>query len=269
MTLNAVRVGQTFSPEIARRALDELADQGRYGDMRVTVEPRGNGVALRLHVVARRVIVGIRISGVEGDPDDLLRAANVRTGNELLATELPDLALRVKRELIRHGYPYALVNIGTLDTDDPLGVVLTIGVERSAPERISARNFAVWPDPKAQGMGKLLGTFGVRVGDRADLDRVEAEAEALEERLRAAGFHEARVQHTIERGARGTVLNLQIYAGLRTRIQFEGHRHFDVAELEAALDVANNQDRAPSALAERIRVFYVARGFLDAAVDVR
>src|SRR6187399_1989102 len=56
VTLKQVVVGQAFSAELARRALHELTDSGRFADVRVEVEAAGGGVILRLHVVPRRVV---------------------------------------------------------------------------------------------------------------------------------------------------------------------------------------------------------------------
>lgn len=270
VTLTRVQVGQTFTPEIARRALDELSDSGRFGELRAEVEPLGEGVLLRLRVVARRIVAAVRVSGVS-DVDELLRAASIRAGSEVTARELPRWVARLREELGRRGFPEALVRVETFDTDDPLETVLAFDVIAGSPARIAERRFLVWPDPKAPRLGALLSAHAVGPGDLANLEVIEAESRALEQRLRAAGYFEARVEHTVERelGARGPTLTVKVYAGPMVQVAFEGNRRFDARDLEAALQLETASDRSPPALAERVREFYVARGFLDAEVDPR
>jgi outer membrane protein assembly factor BamA len=264
--LVGVQVGQTFTPEIARRALDELSDSGRFGDLRAEAEPLGDGVLLRIRVVARRIITSLRLSGVS-DADELLRAAQIRVGSEITARDLPDLTRRLEGELGRRGYPDAKVRAEPFDADDPMAIVLSFEAQPGAPARISERHFFVWPDPKAKGLAGLLSSYAVGKGDRVDLDAVEAASRALEEKLKRASYHEARVEHSITRGAAGIRLDVKVYAGSLVQLRLEGNRRFDAAQIEASLKLDEASDRSPAALAERVRDFYVERGFLDATVE--
>jgi outer membrane protein assembly factor BamA len=266
VTLTRVRVGQLFTPEVARRALDELADSGRFGELRAEVEPLGRGVLLRLRVVARRLIAGVRVNGVS-DPGELLRAAGIKSGAEITAAELPRFVTRLEEELARRGYPRALVRADTFDTDDPLETVLAFDVTAGAPVRIVARRFLVWPDPKAPRLGTLLATHRVGRGDLANLEVIETQSHELEQSLRAAGYFDARVEHELVPGPVGPRLDVKVYAGALVVIAFEGNRRFDERDLREALDLAKASDRSPSVLAERVRAYYVARGFFDAEVD--
>lgn len=264
--LVGVKVGQTFTPEVARRALDELSDSGRFGDLSAEAEPVAGGVLLRIRVVARRVIASLRLSGAS-DADELLRAAQIRPGAEVTARELPELARRLEGELGRRGYPDAKVHADALDTDDPLAIVLSFEVAPGAPARVEQRQFYVWPDPKAEGLNALLASYAVGRGDRVDQDAMEAASRALEEKLKRAGYHEARVEHGVERSGRGIRLDVRVYAGSRIRLRLEGNRRFESSQIEAALELEEASDRSPTALAQRVRDFYVERGFFDASVE--
>lgn len=266
VTLSRVRVGQLFTPEVARRALDELGDTGRFGELSAEVQPAGAGVLLRLRVVARRVLAAVRLSGVS-EAEELLRVANIRAGHEVTARELPRLADRLKQELARRGFPEALVRVDTFDTDDPLNIVVAFDVTRGSPARIVERRFLVWPDPQAPRMGPLLATHRVGRGDLANLELIEAQSRELEQALRAAGYFDARVEHSLEPSGRGLLLNVKVYAGAFVVIGFEGNRRFDARDLQEALGVDTATDRTPSILAERIRDYYLKRGFLDAEVE--
>ncbi|HEY8946634.1 MAG TPA: POTRA domain-containing protein, partial [Polyangiaceae bacterium] len=265
ITVTRVRAGHIFTPEVARRALEELAESGRYGELSAEVIPSAAGVALRLHVVARRIIAGVRVSGV-GDADELLRAAGIRSGIEVTARDLRTMVERLEQELGRRGYPHARARVEPFDTDDPLGTVLEFDVTRGAEARIAARRFFVWPDPRAPRMANLLRTYGIGQGDLANLENIEKESRALEQALRAAGYFDARVEHSLVAEPRGTRLEVKVYAGSFVRLRFQGNRHFDARDLLAALELEQATDRSASLLAERVREFYVQRGFLD--VDV-
>lgn len=266
VTLSRVRAGQTFSPEVARRALDELGDTGRFGELSAEVEPLGDGVLLRLRVLARRVVAALRVSGV-GEIDELLRASNIRLGAEVTARDLQSMVGRIEQELARRGYPHARARVQPFDTDDPLETVLSFEVTPGAEARIKDRRFFVWPDPNAPAMAKLLSSYRVGPGDLADFDSTESASRDLEQALRVKGYIEARVEHALRPLARGLRLEVRVYAGSLVRVRFEGNRRFDTRDLEAALDLETETDRSPPRLAERIREFYVARGFLDATVD--
>src|SRR5690606_3138629 len=49
--IRRVRVGEPFSPEVARRALRELTDSGRYAEVAADAVPEAEGVVLRLTAV--------------------------------------------------------------------------------------------------------------------------------------------------------------------------------------------------------------------------
>ncbi len=268
VTLNGVRVGQTFTAEVARRALDELGNSGGFGELSAEAEALGAGVLLRIRVVARKTLASLRLSGVS-DSDELLRSAGLRVGNEVTARELPELAHKIERELARRGYPDAVVSVESFDTDDPTGIVLSFEAKPGAPSRVREVRFLAWPDPNLPALRSVLASYGVTPGDRTDLDAIEAASRALEERLKRAGFFDASVEHALTRKSGSVVLELKVYAGSLRRVRIEGNRRFDAAAIEEALDLEQASDRSPSALAQRAHDFYVARGFLDTVVEPR
>lgn len=266
--LSGVQVGQTFTPEVARRALDELADTGRFGELRAEVEPLGAGVLLRLRVVARRTLLSLRLSGVS-DADELLRNAGLRVGSEVTARELPDLVRKLEQGLARRGFPYSHVAVEALETDDPMGIVLSFTATRGAPARVLEERFYAWPDPKVPGLAALLATYAVRSGDRADSDALDAASHALEERLKRSGFYDARVEHSLEAIPGGARVDVKVYAGSLRELHILGNKSFDISEIEAALSLDDTTDRSAAALAQRVRDFYQVRGFLDVTVESR
>src|SRR5687768_18491351 len=63
LVLRRVRVGQTFSAELARVALQELADSGRFASVDADARAVAQGVVLTLRVVPRRIVAGFEVEG--------------------------------------------------------------------------------------------------------------------------------------------------------------------------------------------------------------
>jgi len=261
-----VRPGDTLTTELARRAMLELTDSGRFANVSAEALVEGDGVVLRLKVVPRRLVAGIRINGGVLDADETLRVARAQTGSEVTAAELASIARRVQAQYVKRGYPAAAVRIDAIDTDDPLRVVLLLEVVAGEPRRIEKRRFLVWPNPKVDGLAEALASYGVGDRERADQDELTAADRELEKTLRTRGWHRASVSHELRSAGARTELLVDIKAGPLVRLKFEGILRFDASQIERTLELEDNDDRAPATLAERIRKFYVERGFLDVEV---
>jgi outer membrane protein insertion porin family len=270
VTLTRTRVGDSLTPELARRALRELTDSGRFASVRAEVQADGAGAALRLFVLPRRIIASIRLNGGAIDSEETLRAAALREDGEITAPELPRAAARIRTFYARRGYPVASIDVQTLDTDDPMRVVVTISIIAGPSRTVGRRLFGVWPDPKVAGLEAVLGGYAVDEGDVVDEDALSQADRALEQALKGRGWHRASVSHRVEHArSRATTVHVLVRAGPLLRVSFEGARHFDAAQLEEALEVTESEDRAPATLLERLQNFYVARGFLDVETSVK
>jgi len=268
VTLKQVMVGQAFTPELARRALQELTDSGRFAEVRIQLEPAAGGVVLKLVVVPRRVVARVELSGSPLSSDELVPGDLVRVGDDLTAPDLGRIERRVTAELVRRGFPQATVTARAIDTDDPLNVLLLLEVKSGPPLPVKDRWFGVWPDPDAPGLRQVLSGYGVSAGDRADAEEIDAADKELEAELRAHGWHRAEVTHRIERRQKGgSLLRVEVQAGALVRIEFEGNRSFDADALREALELDESEERSPALLVDRLRDFYQKHGFLDA--DVR
>ncbi|HWP09171.1 MAG TPA: hypothetical protein VNN72_25685, partial [Polyangiaceae bacterium] len=107
VTLKQVMVGQAFTPELARRALQELTDGGRFADVRIELEPAAGGVVLKLVVVPRRVVARVELSGSPLSSDELVPGDLVRVGDDVTAPDLGRIERAVQAELVRRGFPDA------------------------------------------------------------------------------------------------------------------------------------------------------------------
>jgi outer membrane protein assembly factor BamA len=267
-SVTEVQAGQAFSPEVARRALQELLDTGRYADAKIAVEEVPDGVVLRFRVVPRRVVARVEVSGAPFPSEDLLRRGALHVGDELTARDLPRIAARVERDLAERGFRHAKVTASALDTDDPLNVVVSLDVKAGAPEPIVDRWFGVWPDPKAPGLRAVLAGYEVGRGDRADAEALTSADKNLRTALRVHGWHRAEVTHSLEPRPGGEFLRVEVQAGPRIELVFEGNRSFDADALESALNLEDSEERDPQVLVDRLHEFYENRGFFDAEVRV-
>jgi outer membrane protein assembly factor BamA len=264
--LTHVRPGQIFSPEVARVAMQELVGSGRFADVQAFAEAAGDGVVLVLSVLPRRIAARVNVRGSPIEGEDVEVASGLAQGRDVTSEELPIAAERVRELLRRRGYPEARVDVQADDTDDPVEVVIQVGIEAGAPLSIRERWFAVWPDPDAPGLRVVLGRYAVREGDPVDEIRLEAADRELVHLLVQRGYHQASVTHRVDRAGSNATLRVRVNAGPLVRLEFEGNRRFDASELTSALELEDSDERAPQVLVEALRRHYVQRGLFDAEI---
>jgi len=268
VALRRVLPGQIFSRELARLAMQELLDSGRFADARAEVEAEASGVLLRLHVLPRRIVATVGVAGSPIENDELLEAAGLKTGGDVTEPALPEAEQRARELLRRRGYPEAQVFVQATDTDDPIQVVLDVDVAAGNPLRIDQRWFAVWPDPDAPGLRQILGGYGVGEGAVADEVKLANADRELTQKLIERGFHHASVSHSVERRSRQVLLRVIVDAGPLIKLMFEGNRTFDASDLEDALELEESSERSPLVLLESLRKFYLEHGFFDADITL-
>ncbi len=266
VTLRLVKPGDVLTSEVARRAMRELTDSGRYANVSAEAEPVGSGVLLRIRVTPRRIAAGIRVIGGVFDVDETLRVAELHDGVELTSAGLRRIERRVQAHYVWRGFPNVRTSVDVIDTDDPMSVVLIVNIRTGEPLHVARRRFRVWPSPDAPGLKRVLSGYAVEVDDRADQEDLEQADRELEDDLRAGGWHRASVGHSLETREGRTWVVVDVTAGPLLRPRFEGVQRFDTTELERALELGQGEDRTPRALGEKIRQFYIDRGFLDVEV---
>jgi outer membrane protein insertion porin family len=265
VTLRRVRPGDTLSPEVARRALQELVDSGRYSEVRAEADADGQGARLRLLVLPRRIVASVKITGGQLQDEDTRNAAGTDTSDEITAPGLLECAARVRAFYVKSGFPQANVAPDAIDTDDPMRVVVVLHVVPGPARLIASRVIRVYPAP-SERLKTLLTGYAAGVGDRADEDALVRADHDEQDAVRKGGFHLADVRHHLEQSGAGEVLVVDVQAGPFFHVRFEGNRHFDESDLEDALDLEASDDRGPNTLASRLEKFYVERGFFDVRV---
>lgn len=264
-TITSVRLGEPLSLEVARRAMREALGGGQVARANVEAFAEGDGVVIRVHVLPRRLIARIQITGGVLDVTATLEAAEVSDGGEITAPQLAQIRLRIGRFYALHGFPTADAVVDTATTDDAGRVVLTIRIIPGPPQVVTRRVFVI--DPRVdREVGDLKLRYRVRPGARLDEPTLADADRDLAEGLRQKGFLRAEVHHTVLRAGLTSSLEIQVDAGPRLVPIFEGNHAYDGSQLTDALALEKTPDGRVAELVDRLRAFYVARGFLDADI---
>ncbi len=267
--IRTVRAGLDFVPALARQLLDEVLASGSFARGRVSVLEDAGGVRLLARVVPRKLIESLRVDlhGASLAEDELLRDADLATGGELVAKDLPEQQARIEAFFASRGYPSAIVTITTRPTDSVQKVTVLVDVLPGLPFALTHRRFLVSGAPP-RAVDSVVHTYAVKTGDRMDQATLDAADLALANRLRALGYQRALVGHDLVVNGATSTLEVRIDTGPLFEPRYEGNEHFDADALDGALDLVNEADRTGGHLAQKLRIFYIKHGFLDAEVTV-
>ncbi|WP_437757562.1 POTRA domain-containing protein [Sorangium sp. So ce1389] len=261
----SVELGEPLSLDAARRAMRELLASGNFARASAEASLMPDGAALRIVVVPRRRIATIQLTGSALDRQDTLEAAGVSEDGDITAATLAGIGPRVRDFYAQHGYPAAAVTVRAVDTDDPSAIVLALNIEAGAPRVVSQRVFVVAPRADKE-LGALKESYPLGAGARVDEPALADADREMTDLLRQSGFHYAQVSHRVLAVGPNNYLYVYLEPGARIVPAFDGNRAFDDDALEAALGLGETTETKPSDLTDKLRSFYVARGFLDAEV---
>jgi outer membrane protein assembly factor BamA len=262
----SVRLGEPLSFEVARRAMREVLAGGSVARANVETFAEGDGAVLRVHVLPRRLIARIQVTGGALDTAATLEAAEVGDGGEITAPLLGLIATRIRRYYGQHGFPFTSAEADTTDTDDPTAVVLSIRITPGLPQTLFQRVFVI--DPRIDHeVGDLKSKYRVTPGARLDEPTLADADREMTELLRQKGFLRAEVHHNVTHIGGASTLEIQLDAGPRLVPSFDGNRAFDGDQLTEALGLEKAPDGRLAELIDRLRAFYVVRGFFDAEVS--
>src|SRR6185295_9595034 len=269
--LRETPLGQPLSAAYARAVLREILRSGRYAEATASAQAYGSGALLRVTVLPRRIVTELRVSGGGLDTALVLEAAAVAPGDDITVQTLAAINQRVSALYRVHGYPAALVSTEAIDTDEPLHVLLNIAIQPGDPLVVAERQFEVHPRLTSE-LSDLVDHYALEAGDRLDEEQLQHADLELSARLRREGYHDAGVEHRTQWSSEGPSgggfrLVVAVWAGPKMRLRVAGNESFDADELTHELDAPQDAERTPSALSERLRDFYVKRGFLDVQVD--
>lgn len=266
-SVGVLRPGDFLTARAVRDALGEVLATGAFADARAELAIEGAGVRVTIRATPRKVIGAVRVDlhGAPLDPDGLLRDLDFATEGEIVASEIPDHVARLEALIQRRGFPAPRVAITTRPTDDPLKVVLEVSASVGAPRRIERR--VIYPaGATREEVSDVERFYSMKVGMRADEQLLAAADAALEGRIRSRGHHRAEVSHDVVLHRGIVVLRVRADFGARYETRYEGNDHFDRSTLDGVLELADETDRTPSHLVQKLVDYYVKHGFLDAEV---
>lgn len=257
-------VGRPFRQEEAEDLLRAALETGAYADGAVLVSMEGEGLAVALRLVSRRIVdaVDVALVGAGPDRDEVLRYLAFAEGQSVSSVEVAEAARRVTAMLERRGYVGATVHVRTRETDRPNRLAFLVEISGASERAIAAKSVVL-----TRSVGSLSEGWADElppVGARIDEENLREQAAAFQERLRSAGYFEAEAELRVEEGGRVLVT---VKPGPLFRLRFEGVDRFDEDTLRKLADFGSREGRDPVALAELVAAFYGSRGYLD--VDVR
>lgn len=258
-----VRPGDAFSPEVARRALRELSETGRFADLRAELLDEEGRLTLVIWVRPRRLVAQVRLEGSALEGGEGIRALGLGRDDEVTDEILASASESLRLAHERAGFAAARVTVDPQATDDPLRVLLRVRVEPGEPVRLARVIVHVRPSPHHPALGPAIEKSGLRVGERQDENRIKLAVEELTASLVELGFYEAKVEF---HAARPGELELFVDSGPRFSVRLEGHKHFGRGELVQELQLTEHREPKPDLLENKLRKFFVRNGFLDARV---
>ncbi|APR87216.1 Outer membrane protein assembly factor YaeT precursor [Minicystis rosea] len=263
----SVRVGDPATSEAARRILREVLAAGQISRANVEAFAEESGVVLRVNMLPRRLVATIKVNGGALDQGEMLEAAGLTVGGEVTAPQLADVPARIRDHYGKHGFPFAEVRADAADTDQPDKVVVSIDIVPGKPRTVRQRVFVI--DPRAdREVGDLKKAYRVTAGSRVDEPSLGDADRELGEWLKQHGFFRAEVKHALRHQGEWSWLYVYITPGPRYVPAFDGNRAFDAGDLEQALNLEKSPEHRAGELTDRLRTFYVARGFLDVEVSM-
>jgi outer membrane protein assembly factor BamA len=268
LTLTKVRPGEAASPEAARRLMGEVLETGRFARANVEAFAEGDGVVLRLNVLPRRLVATLKVRGGALDDAETLEAAGVAVGGELTAPQLDDIAARLRRFYDRHGYPAADVQADATDTDEPGKVFLSVVITPGKPRTVTSVVYVFDSPVSEREVGGLKSGYRVSAGARVDEPVLSDADHELTESLRQHGFVRAAVTHAVKDVGAYSYLYVFLKPSSRLVPSFDGQHAFDAGDLEQALNLEKAPEERSGELIDRLRAFYVTRGFPDAEVSM-
>jgi outer membrane protein insertion porin family len=265
--------GKPLSRDAVRAALDRLWGLGLFSAIRVDEVPKPEGIVLRFVLTERPLI---RQISWEGPPGIDLAQADSVVGLAVGEEASPERLARAERDLLaryrQDGYLAARVQIRTTPvpgkSERDVTVVLDGGKQARIGEVRLLGDTGLPPDTlrKALGLaeGKAYRESLVRDGVRA-----------AEERLRQDGYFAARVtagKPDWQAGPNRVNLDIQVTAGPRFRVEFEGRRAVSESALRSRLTFENSGsadevEQESSAL--QVEAAYRERGYHWVKVDPR
>lgn len=271
-----LRPGEHLDAHRARQALRTALASGTFAEARATLRRRQEGLVLviagerrvRVREVAFRGVNARRIEAVQSD-------FGITEGDRISEDDLRRAVERLQQGYQSSGWASARVIAQWRLTDDPGTRVLMVTVIEGPVTRV--RNIEV-PGVPGEIATLVREASQIRPGDIADPQALFRAMEPIAIQLRRARYLSAWIEQVYFVPVVGRPPDdprvdvvVRVRLGPRYVLQWVGLTRFraDAIERQLRLEEERSIDVATlSVLANRVRDFYVRRGFLDAQVEV-
>jgi outer membrane protein insertion porin family len=261
------KVGDKLSLAKATEQLRLLLGSGGFATGELAVGDEGNGVSVVYELVPARFVRRVVLIGNILADDEVRRASGLADVADVTEKSLDRARTDIRALYAKRGYPEALVEVSTIETDQPLTVIVNVRIDAQRSLDVTSRTFVGLPtwDPGAM---RAAQDYSVRVGDRADEESLDTADRNLTSALRGGGFPNAAVTHAITPADNGTgaEITITIVTGAKIVMLFEGNVVYDDQGLLDILDLKTEADRSSLHLSSKISDAYVRRGYLDVEV---
>ena len=264
--------GKPLARDAVRASLARLWALRRFSMIRVEEIPNAAGVALRYELTQRPLTRRIDWRGNSGiDLGEAVTTAGLGIGEEVsperLAKAERDLLARYRRE----GYLAARARFETTPVPGSSEQDVTVVLESGEQARIGTVRLVGDTGPPADQVRKVL---ALKTGKPYRESLVRDRARAAEERLRRDRYYGARV--TARPDWRADVnhvdLEIEVTAGSRFRVEFEGRSALSESALRSRLTFAESgstDEFEQESSAHQIEAAYRERGYHFATVSPR
>lgn len=261
------KLGTPFSAQAARAELLRLLEGGGFASGNLEISGGSAGVEVLFRLVPARFVRRVTIKGNELADDEVRRAAGLTDIRDITEKSLEAATKKIRAYYVMRGWPKTRVEISTIETDLPLVVVVQVTIDAGKPLDVERRVFSGLPAWDAAAV-EAARAYEVTVGMRTDEEALEVADRNLTNGLRAIGFPSAFVSHSAAPAdGGGVVLTVAVVSGSKVIPNFEGNAIFDRDGLLEILDLANEADRSPLRLANKIQSAYRRRGYHDVQVE--
>lgn len=214
--------GRPFSIVDVRSSIEHLYGLNRYLDIQVTRETTNGGVALVYHLVPLRPIDRVEFEGILGLSEGRLREAlRERFGSAPTASRI-EPAIGLLREVYRdNGYQAVEIAWRTVPRTDADRSTLLISINAGARLVLKRVQF-VEQDALPPGVTIGLPDVRDREGRPYSHDELRRTLDRWVERMRRAGYYEARAEPSIGFQPDGVLATVTLRRGPRVELRFTG-----------------------------------------------
>ena len=266
--LMELREGKSYSASQAERSIQRLFSTEMFHDVKVSVEPAGDRVGVKILLIRKYLIREIKFEGdVKLDRQQLRRELAIRSGEAYSAGPVEETLARLKELYRRHGYYRARI-LPRFELHHPTArLSLTFQIEAGDQELVNQLDLRVEGDLNEE---QILSLAKTREGKPFSRVQLEEDLKAIEDHLIWQGYLRCSVKETIRYSDDEHGVSVAVFIATRehTQIEFQGIE-FEREEL-AFLPIFSQRGTAPfflEATRKELRQKYQEEGYFLAQVE--